>query len=74
MCDRLCGNCARFSVLDDQPDNPCKWFGICMADLRETWPGDVADVDATLDWGCHPGRHGDDDCESPDEWFKEDEW
>lgn len=70
-CARLCGNCVNFSALDDQPANPCKWFGICMADLRETWPAGVADVDATLDWVFDHGRHGDDDCEKPDEWFEE---
>ncbi|WP_293814613.1 hypothetical protein [uncultured Parolsenella sp.] len=67
----LCGNCARFSVLDDQPGDPCKWFGICRADLRETWPAGVADVDATLNWVFDYGRHGNDDCERPDEWFEE---
>ena len=70
-CARLCGNCARFSVLDDHPGDPCKWFGICKADLRETWPVDVLDVDATLDWVFDYGRHGNDDCERPDEWFEE---
>lgn len=70
-CERLCGNCANFSVLDDHPSDPCRWFGICMADLRETWPSDVEDVDATLDWVYVHGRHGMDDCERPDEWFEE---
>lgn len=70
-CPRLCGNCARFSVLDDQPGDPRKWFGICKADLRETWPVDVLDVDATLDFAYDHGRHGDDDCEKPEEWFEE---
>lgn len=70
-CERLCGNCVHFNVLDDCPRDPCKWFGICMADLRETWPGDAEDVDAMLDWTFDHGRHGQDCCEKPDEWFEE---
>lgn len=70
-CERLCGNCANFSVLDDYPRDPCRWFGICMADLRETWSGDVTDVDAMLDWVYGHGRHCQDDCERLDEWFEE---
>lgn len=70
-CAKLCGNCANFSVLDDYPRDAGRWFGICTADLRETWPGDVADVDATLDWVFDHGRRGQDDCERPDEWFEE---
>lgn len=70
-CERLCGNCAHFDVLDDCPRDPCKWFGICTADLRETWPGDVAHVDETLDWVFDHGRHCQDECEKPDEWFEE---
>ena len=70
-CPRLCNYCGNFNVLDDRSDDPYKWFGICTAALRETCPGDVTDVDTMLDWVyCH-GRHGQDDCERPDEWFEE---
>lgn len=67
---RLCGNCARFSVLDDQPGDPCKWFGVCGREAArdlgcECWTFKV------LDWTFDHGRHGDDDCERPDEWFEE---
>ena len=71
-CAKLCGNCVNFRVLDDYSRDPCKWFGICTADPCKTGPGDVADVDATLDWVFDYGRHCQDDCESPDEWFEED--
>lgn len=70
-CAKLCGNCANFNVLDDQPRYSSRWFGVCIADLREMRLGDVTDVDATLDWVYSHGRHGQDDCERPDEWFEE---
>ena len=70
MCDRLCGNCASFRVLDDRPGNPCKWFGVCMAELKRDL-GCECDTVATLDWAFDHGRHGEDDCERPDEWFEE---
>ena len=41
MCDRICGNCANFRVLDDQPGDPCKWFGVCWLELERD-----------LDYGC----------------------
>ena len=70
-CAKLCGNCVNFRVLDDYSRDPGKWFGICTADSCETGPGDVADVDATLDWVFDYGRHCQDECERPDEWFEE---
>lgn len=71
QCAKLCGNCAHFSVLDDQPGNPCRWFGVCQIEFQrdpefENWTG------TALDWVYDHGRHGDDDCERPDEWFEED--
>lgn len=65
MCDRLCGDCANFRVLDDWPCNPGKWFGVCDREVAETLEN------VGIDWVCDHGRHGDDDCESPDEWFEE---
>lgn len=72
QCPRLCGNCVRFSVLDDQPGDPCKWFGVCDREVAET----LEDVgitwdDVGIDWIYDHGRHGQDDCEKPDEWFEE---
>lgn len=64
-CAKLCGNCANFVVLDDQPGNPCKWFGVCDMDA-------LCNLEDTgIDWAYDHGRHGDDDCEKPDEWFEE---
>ena len=72
MCDRLCGNCASFRVLDDQPSDPCRWFGVCWLELeRDLDYG--CETSETLDWVYDHGRHGEDDCEHPDEWFEEDE-
>lgn len=31
-----------------------------------------ATTDKLLDFVCDHGRHGDDDCEKPNEWFEED--
>ncbi len=64
-CARLCGNCAHFDVLDDYPRDPCKWFGVCGRDYLE----DVHNVG--LDWIYDHGRHCQDECEKPDEWFEE---
>lgn len=69
-CERLCGNCTNFRVLDDQPRDPCKWFGVCWIEIEqdlgsECWAG------TTLDWIYQEGRHGQDECEKPDEWFEE---
>lgn len=64
-CERLCGNCVHFNVLDDQPGDPCKWFGVCDREVAETLEN------VGIDWVYDHGRHGDDDCEKPDEWFKE---
>lgn len=64
-CKRLCGNCASFDVLDDQPGDPRKWFGVCGREVAE----DVQNVG--LDWIYDHGRHCQDDCERPDEWFEE---
>lgn len=64
-CERLCGNCAHFDVLDDCPRDPCKWFGVCGRDY-------LADVqNVGLDWIYDHGRHCQDGCERPDEWFEE---
>lgn len=64
-CERLCGNCANFNVLDDCPRDPCKWFGVCGREVAE----DVQN--AGLDWIYDHGRHCQDECEKPDEWFEE---
>lgn len=71
-CAKLCGNCANFNVLDDlRAGDPCRWFGVCMVELKR-YLGYECDTVATLDWVYDHGRHGDDDCERPDEWFEED--
>lgn len=74
-CPRLCGNCVHFSVLDDQPGDPNKWFGVCWLELKQIelkrYFGCECDTVATLDWTFYRGRHGNDDCECPDEWFEE---
>lgn len=69
-CERLCGNCANFNVLDDCPRDPCKWFGVCRIEL-ERCLGCECGTGATLDWIYDHGRHCQDDCEKPDEWFEE---
>ena len=64
-CARLCGNCVHFDVLDDYPRDPCKWLGVCGRDY-------LADVqNVGLDWIYDHGRHCQDECEKPDEWFEE---
>ena len=70
MCDRLCGDCAHFSVLDDQPSDPCRWFGVCWLEL-DRYLDHGCDTVTTIDWVYKRGRHGGDDCERPDEWFEE---
>lgn len=69
-CARLCGNCVHFSVLDDQPGDPCKWFGVCSIQVYDEFKI-RAITDKLLDFVYDRGRHGDDDCEKPDEWFEE---
>ena len=69
-CARLCGNCAHFDVLDDYPRDPCKWFGVCLIEL-ERCLGCECGTGATLDWIYDHGRHCQDECEKPDEWFEE---
>lgn len=64
-CAKLCGNCASFNVLDDQPVDQCKWFGVCDREAARC----IEDID--LDWVYYHGRHADDGCECPDEWFEE---
>lgn len=66
-CERLCGNCVHFNVLDDQPGDPCKWFGVCGREAA------CSIEDKDIYWLYDHGRHGDDDCEKPGEWFEEDE-
>lgn len=72
MCDRICGNCVNFTVLDDRPRDPCRWFGVCLNELKRDLDYGC-ETSETLDWVYDHGRHGDDDCESPGGWFKEDE-
>ena len=70
-CAKLCGNCANFMVLDDRPGDTCKWFGVCDEEFGEaSMNGEVHKLNMT-DWVYDHGRHGDDDCEKPDEWFEE---
>lgn len=73
MCDRLCGNCANFTVLDDRPRDPCRWFGVCWKQALDGFYGRSQDMPTVLDWTYSHGRHGDDDCESPGGWFEEGE-
>lgn len=65
MCDRLCGNCVNFNVLDDSPVDPCMWFGVCDREAARS------NEDNDIDWIYYHGRHGVDACERPDEWFEE---
>lgn len=69
-CERLCGSCANFRVLDDWPCGLGKWFGACALELERDL-GCECGTGAMLDWLYESGRHGDDDCERPDEWFEE---
>lgn len=71
QCAKLCGNCAHFNVLDDQPGDPNKWFGVCSMQVDDEFDIWVT-TDELLDFAYDHGRHGDDDCERPDEWFEED--
>ena len=66
----MCGNCASFRVLDDQPSDPCRWFGVCDMEAERDLGCECGTAKA-LDWAFDHGRHGDDDCERPDEWFEE---
>ena len=70
-CAKLCGNCANFVVLDDRPGDPCRWFGVCWQQALDDFHGRAQDMPGVLDWTFDYGRHGDDDCEKPDEWFEE---
>lgn len=70
-CARLCGNCANFVVLDDHPGDPCKWFGVCWQQAARDLGCECRTIKA-FDWAFDYGRHGNDDCERPDEWFEED--
>lgn len=58
-------------MLDDRPRDPCRWFGVCLNELKRDLDYGC-ETSETLDWVYDHGRHGD-DCESPDEWFEEDE-
>ena len=69
-CARLCGNCAHFDVLDDCPRDPCKWFGVCSRQVDDEF-GIWATTRKLLDFAYDYGRHCQDDCEHPDEWFEE---
>ena len=70
MCDRICGDCANFRVLDDRPLYPHKWFGVCGREAARDL-GCECGTSKALDWVYDRGRHGQDDCERPDEWFEE---
>lgn len=70
-CERLCGNCVNFRALDDYQCDPCRWFGVCWLELeRDLDHG--CEASEMLDWVYAHGRHGQNDCEKPDEWFEED--
>nr|DAU59962.1 MAG TPA: hypothetical protein [Caudoviricetes sp.] len=69
-CARLCGNCVNFKVLDDQPRDPCKWFGVCWMQIDDEF-GIWATTKKLLGFAYDHGMHGDDACERPDEWFEE---
>lgn len=71
QCARLCGNCVHFSVLDDQPGDPCKWFGVCDKRMSRDFRGKKQDVAEVLVWVYGHGKRGDDDCDGPDEWYEE---
>lgn len=67
---RRCGDCAWFMVLDDLPLDPCRCFGVCSRQVDDEF-GAWARVGTLLDFAYAYGRHGDDDCENPSEWFEE---
>lgn len=69
-CERLCGNCAYFAMLDDRPGGSCEWFGVCWLEINRDL-GYERLTSTTIDWIYQKGRHGNDDCEKPDEWFEE---
>lgn len=64
-CARLCGNCANFNALDDSPVDPCRWFGVCDREAA------CSSEDKDFDWVYYHGRHADDGCKCPGEWFEE---
>lgn len=69
-CARQCGDCMNFKVLDDSPVDPSEWFGVCARQVDgEFWAW--TRVGTLLDFAYTYGRHGEDDCENPDEWFEE---
>ena len=70
-CAKLCGNCINFKVLDDASRDPCRWFGVCWLELERDLEYEC-EADEMLDWIYDHGRHGQDECEKPDEWFEED--
>lgn len=72
-CERLCGNCVNFSALDDYSYDPCMWFGVCRIELEQCL-GHECGTDAMLDWIYDNGRHGQNDCEKPNEWFEGERW
>lgn len=69
-CAKLCGNCINFKVLDDHPRDPSMWFGVCSNQVDDKF-GIWATTYKLLDFAYYHGRHGNDDCEKPDEWFEE---
>ena len=71
--DRVCGNCRSFNVLDDASRHANDWFGVCAEGAREALGVECGTL-AALDWIYDNGRHGQDGCERPDEWFEEDTW
>lgn len=68
--DSVCGNCRSFNVLDDMPTDPDRWFGFCGREMEETAPCRGCGMWRAMDWAYDHGRHGQDDCERPGEWFE----
>ena len=69
-CDRICANCAHFEFLDTMPQRLERCFGVCALELERDLGCECA-TGTMLDWVYEYGRHGQDDCEKPDEWFEE---
>lgn len=70
-CAKLCGNCGYFIVMDDRPGDPCRWFGVCWRQALDDFYDREQNMPGVLNWVCVHGRHDDDDCDRPDEWFEE---
>ena len=68
-CARRCCACAHFRVLDDWPRCLGEWFGVCSRQIDDEF-GALVRPETLLDFAYTYGRHGEDDCENPSEWFK----